>query len=71
MKDSREWLKEIRLNSNSTMLSLSSKLDISESYYCMLESGERRPSVEIAKKIGEVLNFDWTKFFEEEKQKVI
>jgi len=30
-----------------------------------IETGERRLSVEIAKKIAEILGFDWTKFFEQ------
>lgn len=29
------------------------------------ESGERRPSPEVAKKIGEVLGIPWTDFYEE------
>lgn len=30
------------------------------------ELGERRPSVQMAKKLGEVLGFPWTMFFEGE-----
>jgi putative transcriptional regulator len=33
----------------------------------MIENGERIPSVGTAKKIAEILNFDWTLFFEEER----
>ena len=29
------------------------------------ESGERRPSVEVARRIGATLGFPWTDFFEE------
>lgn len=29
------------------------------------ELGERKPSVPMAKRIGEVLGFDWTLFYEE------
>jgi transcriptional regulator with XRE-family HTH domain len=32
------------------------------------ESGERRPSVETAKKIADELGFDWTKFFEDNEE---
>jgi transcriptional regulator with XRE-family HTH domain len=31
-----------------------------------IELGERRPSVEVAKKIAAVLFFDWTLFFEDD-----
>ena len=30
------------------------------------ELGERKPSVQMAMKIGEVLGFSWTRFYEEE-----
>lgn len=37
---------------------------ITRQYYGMIEKGERRPSVDVAKKISEVLGIDWTIFFE-------
>lgn len=37
---------------------------ITRQYYGMIENGERRPSVEVAKSIAEVLEIDWTIFFE-------
>ena len=39
---------------------------IERSYYTMIERGNRRPSVAIAQKIGNVLGFDWTFFFTDE-----
>jgi len=38
---------------------------ITRQYYGMIEKGERRPSVDVAKKIAEVLGIDWTLFFEQ------
>jgi len=35
---------------------------IKRQYYDMIENGNRRPSVAVAKKIGAVLSFDWTNF---------
>ena len=32
-----------------------------------IEKGIIKPGVDLAKKIGRVLNFDWTLFYEEEK----
>lgn len=46
-----------------TIRQVSELVGISESFYCMIENGERRPSVETAKKIGAVLGFDWTRFY--------
>jgi putative transcriptional regulator len=41
-----------------------SNAGITRQYYGMIEKGERRPSVEVAKKIASVLNIEWTIFFE-------
>lgn len=41
-----------------------SKENITRQYYGMIENGERKPSVKIAKSISEVLSIDWTIFFE-------
>ena len=38
----REWLKNSRKEKGITMSELASKLDISESYYCLIENGERQ-----------------------------
>lgn len=39
-------------------------LGITRQYYSMIEKGERRPSVNVAKKLGELLGVNWTVFFE-------
>jgi putative transcriptional regulator len=62
----REWLKNLRTNKNSTMLEVSKQAGISESYYSMIESGSRNVSVEVAKRIAAVLDFDWTRFYQDE-----
>lgn len=36
---------------------------IKRPYYTMIETGKRRPSVDVAKKIAGVLDFEWTLFF--------
>jgi putative transcriptional regulator len=64
----RVWLKKIRENKGMTQRDLSLKLDISESYYSLIENGERRPSPEVAQKIAAFLGgFEWTRFFSKEK----
>lgn len=60
----REWLKEIRIEKQFTMKSVSTAAGISECYYSQIENGNRNASVKIAKKIAEVLGFDWKRFFE-------
>lgn len=39
--------------------------EIARGAYSNIENGERRPSVEVAKRIAAVLGFEWTRFFEE------
>lgn len=44
----RDWLKEKRIESGFTMAQMASKLDITESYYSMIEAGERQKKMDIA-----------------------
>ena len=60
-----EWLKELRTEKNLTRLKLGEIAGVSEQYVYLIEIGERRPSVAVAKKIAAVLDFDWTRFFED------
>lgn len=41
-----------------------SEAGITRQYYSMIEKGERRPSVDVAKKLGNLLGINWTIFFE-------
>ncbi len=59
---------EERKRANFTQREVGRLSSISESYYSMIESGERKPTVKTAKKIAAVLGFDWTLFFEDEKK---
>ncbi|KFL63206.1 helix-turn-helix transcriptional regulator [Bacillus cereus ATCC 10876] len=61
----RVWLLKKRKHREKTQEYIACKARISRSMYAMIESGERSPSVPVAKKIAKVLNFDWTLFFEE------
>jgi len=59
----REWLKDLRIHLNMSQQELAERVGVSREYITMIENNERTPSVSIAKKIGIVLNFDWTIFF--------
>ena len=39
------------------------RIGISRSYYAMLESSSRAPSVAVAQKLARVFNLDWYMFF--------
>ena len=63
----RTCLKEARQKFGKTMKQIADAAGISECYYCQIETGARNASVPVAKKIAEVLELPWEKFFEEEK----
>lgn len=56
-------LKGIRKAKGLRQTDLAKASGISQSLVVKLESGERKPSVKVAKRIASVLGFDWTEFF--------
>lgn len=59
----KNWLIEIRNLKNLTQNEVADLAGISRVAYTNIENGRRIPSVKTAKKIAEVLNFDWKDFF--------
>ena len=60
--------KEYRIKQRLTPKELAKLVGCSQVYIHKLESGERTPSVTVAKKIAKELGFDWVLFFEDEKE---
>lgn len=60
------WLKEKRNKKGISQGCVAEKIGITRVSYSRIENGERNPSVETAKKIADVLGFDWTQFYEDE-----
>lgn len=60
----RTWLKDLRISQDVTQENLAKETEVSRAYITQIELGNRDPSVKTAKKIAEVLDFDWTKFYE-------
>ena len=56
-------LKELRVKYGLTQDELAKKVGVSRSQLAMIETGNSEPSVKLAKKLGEVLETEWTKFF--------
>lgn len=56
-------MKNIRESMNMTQQELASKSCVSRVTISRIENGKFLPSVDVAKRIAEVLNFDWTLFF--------
>lgn len=62
----RIWLKEKRLEANLTQKKAAKLVGVARTTYAMYEQGERNPSVGVAKRIADTLDFKWTLFFEDE-----
>ena len=61
----RTWLKDIRAKKELTQQEVANAANVDVTMISKIELGERRPSVEVAKKIAAVLGFNWTRFYEE------
>ena len=57
-------LKELRTEKGYTQEELANKCDVSRNAISMIEIGINKPSVELAKKFGEIFDVDWKGFFE-------
>ena len=61
----RKWLIKLRKEREMTQLCLAERIGISRAYYAQLELAQRSPSIRVAKKMADILDFEWTLFFEE------
>jgi len=61
----REWLRDIRKARGLTEAAVAAAAGITQVAYHWIESGERTPRPETAKKIAAVLGFPWTRFYED------
>lgn len=57
-------LKEVRTNAGMTQEQLATLCNVQRTTITMIENGENKPSVQLAMKLGEVLNFEWKECFE-------
>lgn len=56
-------LKELRENAGLTQEKLAAQVGVCRTMIANIERGSVRPSVKTAKKLGEILNIEWFKFF--------
>ena len=62
----RGWLKEARTERWLTLKDVAENLDITESYYCMIENGERQRKMDIvlARKLSDLFSIPLQKISE-------
>lgn len=58
-------LKQKRKEKGITQAEMAVKVGMTRSAYTNIETGKRRPSVKLAKKIAAVIDIPWTVFYEE------
>lgn len=64
-------LKDIRVKNNMTQEELALKVGVTRQHIGLIENKTANPSPAIAKLIAKTLNFDWTKFYEEEEEIIV
>lgn len=57
-------LKELRTSKGMTQEQLAKECEVQRTTITMIEIGENKPSVELAKKLGTIFSVDWKGFFE-------
>ena len=61
----REWLINLRKSKKMTQSGIADQVGISRAYYTQLELSQRSPSIRVAKRLADALEFDWTIFFDD------
>lgn len=57
------WLKDIRTREGLSTYEAAERAGIAQSYYAMIETGARSPGVEVARRLGENMGFDWRRLY--------
>ncbi len=65
----RYWLKQLRLEKGLRGQELAKKVGCTPASVSFIEKGTRRPGVNLAMRFGKVLDFDWTRFYNEDEDK--
>ena len=59
-------IKELRIAKGLTQEQLANECGVQRTTITMIELGENKPSVELAKKLGEILEITWSDIFEDD-----
>ena len=61
----RIWLINYRNKKGLSQMQVAKQIGVSQQMYNYIENNKRNPSTKLSKKIADVLNFSWTKFYED------
>ena len=59
-------VKELRMSKGLTQEQLATECGVQRTTITMIELGENKPSVELAKKLGEIFEIAWSDIFEDD-----
>lgn len=59
----RAWLKDIRAREGLTSCQAAEGAGVTQGYYAMIETGARVPTVEVARRLGRAMGFDWRRLY--------
>lgn len=59
----KAWLQAIRLQEQLSTYQAAERAGIAQSYYAMIEAGTRSPGVEVARRLGKTMGFDWRRLY--------
>lgn len=60
----RNWFKEAMEKQSISRVEIAKEADVTPEYIYMITTGERNPSVQLAKKLADILGIEWPKFFD-------
>ena len=60
-------IKELRTAKGLTQEQLASECGVQRTTITMIELGENKPSIELAKRLGAIFDVAWSEFFEDDK----
>lgn len=59
----KAWLQQIRQEEGMSTYQAAERAGIAQSYYAMIETGARSPAVEVARRLGRAMGFDWRRLY--------
>ena len=59
-------LKDRREKQGYTQQRLALAVGVTQTAISLIENGERKPSVKVARRLGSLLGFDWTELFDDQ-----
>lgn len=59
----RQWLEDLLRSKGLTHQNVADAVNVDRAYVTQIINGNRRPSPELAQRLGKHLKFDWTVFF--------